>query len=278
MSRPRISPRPSEVATLTTQQIRAAFLVENVFTPDGRIEMTFTDLDRLAVGGARPGQNVVVLDNDRETGSEFFLARRELGMINVGAPGTVTADGKEFNLGNLDGLYVSMGTRDVRFKSRDPAQPAKFFLLSAPAHAAYPTTLIEKNKITPRAIGAPATANQRKIHQYIVPGAVKSCQLDMGFTELAEGSVWNTMPPHTHSRRSEIYFYFDLPGDNLVSHFMGEPTATKSIWVRNNQAVLSPPWSIHCGCGTSAYRFIWAMAGENQVYDDMDKVAPADLR
>jgi 4-deoxy-L-threo-5-hexosulose-uronate ketol-isomerase len=240
--------------------------------------MTFTDLDRMAVGGARPGTNALVLDNDRETGSEFFLARRELGLINVGGPGTVVADGKEFSLGNLDGLYVSMGTRDVRFISRDSASPAKFYLLSSPAHAAHPTTLIQKEKVTPRTIGAQATANSRKIYQYIVPGTVKSCQLDLGFTELAEGSVWNTMPPHVHSRRTEIYFYFDITGDNLVSHFMGEPTNTKNIWVRNEQAVLSPHWSIHCGCGTAAYKFIWAMSGENQTYDDMDAVARADLR
>lgn len=277
MPRPRISPSPREVATLTTDQLRAAFLVEKVFADDGKPAMTFTDLDRMAVGGARPGKEPVVLENDRETGAEFFLARRELGIINVGQAGTVNVDGKAYPMANLDGLYVSMGSKSVTFTSADPAKPAKFFLLSCPAHAAYPTTHIRKDQATARPMGAVATANQRKIYQYIHAGGVKSCQLVMGFTELAEGSVWNSIPPHTHTRRSEIYFYFDI-GEHVLAHFMGEPQASRNLWVHGDQAVLSPNWSIHCGCGTGAYRFIWAMAGENQTFDDMDHVARQDLR
>jgi 4-deoxy-L-threo-5-hexosulose-uronate ketol-isomerase len=276
LSKPRISPRPHEVSTFTTAQLREAFVVEKVFAGDGLLQMVFTDLDRMALGGARPTNSPIKLENDRETGAEFFLARRELGIINVGAAGHVKVDGKEFALANLDGLYVSMGSREVLFSSDDPAKPAKFFLLSCPAHAAIPTTHIRKDQVKPRELGTQSTANKRKLYQYIHPNGIKSCQLVMGFTELEDGSVWNTMPPHTHSRRTEIYFYFDL-GENVVSHFMGPPQATRNLWMHGDQAVLSPNWSIHCGCGTGAYRFIWAMAGENQVFDDMDQVAKNEL-
>ena len=261
---------------MTTEQLRSSFLVERVLA-DAAVMWTFTDLDRMAVGGAMPTDKPLVLENDRETGTDFFLARRELGIINTGGPGVVRVDGTDFSLATLDGLYVAMGSRDVSFSSTDSARPAKFFLLSCPAHAAMPTTHIAKDRVAPRALGSQATANQRKIFQYIHPGGVKSCQLVMGFTELSEGSVWNTMPPHTHSRRTEIYYYFDC-GGNIVSHFVGAPDATRNIWVRGEQAVLSPSWSVHCGCGTGAYRFIWAMAGENQAFDDMDHVALADIR
>lgn len=271
-----ISPSPKEVSTMTTEQLRSAFLIENVMAEDA-IDWTFTDLDRMAVGGAAPRAALIVLQNDRETGADFFLARRELGVINTGGPGVIRVDGKEFQMATLDGLYVSMGSRDVSFASVDPAKPARFFLLSCPAHAPMPTTHIAKDQATPRALGDQSTANQRKIYQYIHPAGVKSCQLVMGFTELAEGSVWNTMPPHTHTRRTEIYYYFDC-GDNVISHFVGAPDATRNIWVHADQAVLSPNWSVHCGCGTGAYRFIWAMAGENQAFDDMDHVAKADIR
>jgi len=257
---------------MTTEQLRAAFLVDKIFD-NQKLTMHFTDLDRLAGGGIAPGAESIFLENDKETGSEFFLARRELGIINVGSPGSVNVDGKHFTMANLDGLYVSMGSRNVSFSG----QGAKFFLISCPAHAVHPTTHIRKEDATPRALGAQSTANQRKIYQYIHANGVKSCQLVMGFTDLAEGSVWNTMPPHTHSRRSEIYFYFDL-GENIVAHFMGQPSATRHLFVQNDQAVLSPNWSIHCGCGTMAYKFIWAMAGENQTFDDMDQVAKLELR
>ena len=215
---------------------------------------------------AQPGARVVVPVRNR----------RELGIINVGGPGVVRVDGKEHQLANLDALYVSMGSKQVSFEGSAREQ-AKFFMISCPAHAAYPTTLLRKAECKPLAMGSQAGANQRQIFQMIHAGGIKSCQLVMGFTELAEGSVWNTMPPHTHSRRTEIYFYFDL-GTNIVSHFLGKPDATRHIFVRNEQAVLSPSWLIHCGCGTGAYKFIWAMAGENQTFDDMDKVAMSELK
>jgi 4-deoxy-L-threo-5-hexosulose-uronate ketol-isomerase len=261
---------------MTTDELRATFLIEKVFTSD-RLTMTFTDLDRMAVGGISPGTSSVALTPDRETGSEFFLARREMGIINIGGSGTVVADGAKHELANLDALYIGMGTRSVTFQSTDASKPAKFFLLSTPAHQAYPTSKATQKQANPVALGSQATANQRKIYQYIHEKGIKSCQLVMGFTELAEGSVWNTMPPHTHSRRTEIYFYFDM-GGNVVIHLMGDPKATRHLIVSGGQAVLSPAWSIHCGCGTGSYRFIWAMGGENQTFDDMDKVAATELR
>ena len=236
--------------------------------------MTFTDLDRMAVGGVRPRAGPVALENDPETGAEFFLQRRELGIINIGGRGAVRVDGDSHELANLDCLYVGAGAKSVAFEGAD----AKFFLMSCPAHQAFATTLVRKDQCEPVALGSQATANQRKIYQYIHPGGIKSAQLVMGFTELAEGSVWNTMPPHTHSRRTEIYFYFDIAQNHIVSHFLGPPDATRHVFVHNEQAVLSPAWSIHCGCGTAAYKFIWAMAGENQTFDDMDKVGPLELR
>ncbi|HWB54965.1 MAG TPA: 5-dehydro-4-deoxy-D-glucuronate isomerase [Tepidisphaeraceae bacterium] len=269
------SPRSDDVQSMSTGDLRLAFLVENLFAGGG-VNWRFTDLDRLTVGGVMPTKPVA-LNADRHTGTEFFLQRRELGMINIGGPGEVLADGKSFGLENLDCLYLGMGTRKVEFKSASAKSPAKFYLMSCPAHQSYPATHIAKKQIKPIEIGSAATANRRRIYQYIHAKGIKSCQLVMGFTELDEGSVWNTMPPHTHLRRSEIYFYFDL-GENVVSHFLGPPQGSRHVWVRNEQAVLSPPWSIHCGCGTAAYKFIWAMAGENQNYDDMDPAPISELR
>jgi 4-deoxy-L-threo-5-hexosulose-uronate ketol-isomerase len=271
------SPRAEQVQSLTTEELRSAFLIGDFFAGN-EINWSFTDLDRLAIAGVRP-ISPISLANERQTGAEFFLQRRELGVLNIGNAGIVRVDGKEFTLGNLDCLYVAMGSRNVTFESRSRENPAKFYLVSCPAHQAYPTALATKEKCNAIALGAQATANQRKIFQYIHAGAggIKSCQLVMGFTELAEGSVWNTMPPHTHSRRTEIYFYFDV-GQNIVCHFLGPPAGTRHLFVHNEQAVLSPWWSIHCGCGTGNYRFIWAMAGENQTFDDMDKINPSDLR
>ena len=267
------TPRAKEVKTMSGEELRKSFLIPNVIL-ESRIKMMFTDLDRLAVGGTKPTAGPVTLDNDHETGSEFFLARRELGVLNVGGPGKITVDGKSFDVANLDCLYVSMGSKSVTFDSVDRDKPAKFFLMSCPAHQAYPTTLAKKSDANPIKLGAQATANQRTIYQYIHAKGVKSCQLVLGFTELAEGSVWNTMPPHTHSRRTEIYFYFDIPENQIVAHFLGAPDDTRHLFVHNEQAALSPSWSIHCGCGTAAYKFIWAMAGENQTFDDMDKLGP----
>jgi 4-deoxy-L-threo-5-hexosulose-uronate ketol-isomerase len=271
-----LTPRPGEAQRMTTAELRSAFLVERIFV-DGHVNVIFTDLDRMALGGARPTENPLTLENDRQTGADFFLQRRELGIINVGGAGRVRVDDADFRLGNLDCLYVEMGSKRVTFESDNAKSPAKFFLISCPAHGKFPTTLLRKEECKPIALGSQVTANQRKIFQYIHPHGIQSCQLVMGFTDLAEGSVWNTMPPHTHSRRTEFYFYFDL-GENVVTHFLGEPTETRHVIVHNEQAALSPWWSIHAGCGTANYKFIWAMAGENQTFDDMDKVAVRDLR
>jgi 4-deoxy-L-threo-5-hexosulose-uronate ketol-isomerase len=269
---PLSTPRAQDIDSLSGDDLRRSFLIENVLS-DGKLKMTFTDLDRMAVGGVRATGSAVTLENDRETGADFFLARRELGILNLGGTGSVRVDGKSYDMSSLDCLYVGMGAKSVSFEGN-----AKFFLLSCPAHQTFPTTLARKAEANPIKLGAQATANQRTIYQYIHPNGIKSAQLVMGFTELAEGSVWNTMPPHTNSRRTELYFYFDVPNTHVVAHFFGSPDNTRHLFVKNEQAVLSPPWSIHCGCGTAAYKFIWAMGGENQVFDDMDKVPPGELR
>ena len=268
-------PRPQDVALMNTQQLRDAFLATDLFDA-GQLRGVFTDLDRLVVGGVMP-LKPLELPNHKETGRAFFLERRELGTINVGGPGVVNADGKSFALDRLDCAYLPMGTRSVIFESQDAKHPAKFYFLSCPAHAAHPAALMKQKDATPVALGSQANANQRTIRKYIHTGGIPSCQLVMGFTELAEGSVWNSFPPHTHNRRAEIYFYFDL-GDKVLVHLMGEPAATRHLFMHNEQVALSPDWSIHCGCGTGNYRFIWGMAGENQTFDDMDAVAPANLR
>ena len=267
-------PRPHEAAALNTQQLRDTFLYTGLFVP-GEINGIFTDLDRLVVGGAMPAKPVE-LPNHKETGRAFFLERRELGAINVGGAGAVHVDGKTFTLDNLDCIYLPMGTKSVAFDSANPKTPAKFYFLSCPAHAAHPVAVARKKDASPVALGAQATSNQRVIYKYIHTGGIKSCQLVMGFTELAQGNVWNSFPPHTHWRRTEIYFYFDLESNVLV-HLMGEPQQTRHLLVHNDEAVLSPNWSIHCGCGTGNYKFIWGMAGENQTFDDMDGVKPLDL-
>jgi 4-deoxy-L-threo-5-hexosulose-uronate ketol-isomerase len=270
------SPRPQDVQSFSTEQLRHDFVIENLFDDD-RISFTFTDLDRMAAGGVSPSTGPVTLENHKETGADFFLQRRELGVINVGGPGVVRVDGKPFDLGHTDCLYVATGSKDVTFESSDTGNRAKFYLLSCPSHAVFPTTRVKRDEATPIPLGSQPTANQRTIYQYIHQKGIKSSQLVMGFTELAEGSVWNTFPPHTHLRRTEIYFYFDM-GQSVLTHFLGPPQGSRHVWIQNEQAVLSPSWSIHCGCGTAAYKFIWAMAGENQTFDDMDKVGPLELR
>ena len=268
-------PRPQDVVLMNTEQLRETFLVPGLFAP-GELRGVFTDLDRLVVGGVVPLQPVE-LANHKETGRAFFLERRELGTINIGGPGVVQADGKSFALDRLDCAYLPMGTRSVTFESADAKNPARFYWLSCPAHAAHPATLMKSKDAAPVALGSMAGANQRTIRKYIHAGGIQSCQLVMGFTELAEGSVWNTFPPHTHNRRTEIYVYFDL-AEKVLVHLMGEPAQTRHLFVQNEQVVLSPAWSIHSGCGTGNYRFIWGMAGENQTFDDMDGIKPADLR
>jgi len=268
-------PRPQDMAALTTQQLRETFAVTNLFTP-GELRGVFTDLDRLVVGGVVP-LRPVELPNHKETGRAFFLERRELGAINIGGPGAVHADGKTFSPDRLDCIYLPMGTKSVTFESKDARNPAKFYYLSCPAHAAHPATMMKPKDASPVPLGSQAAANQRTIYKYIHTGGIQSCQLVMGFTELAAGNVWNSFPPHTHGRRTEIYFYFDL-GENVLVHFLGEPQQTRHLFLHNEEVALSPNWSIHCGCGTGNYKFIWGMAGENQTFDDMDGVKPADLR
>jgi 4-deoxy-L-threo-5-hexosulose-uronate ketol-isomerase len=269
-------PRPSEVARMTTSELRDTFQVQSLFAP-GELRGVFTDLDRLVVGGVVPLESPVVLPNSKETGRATFLERRELGAINLGGPGVLHVDGKTFSPDRLDCVYVPMGSKEVTFESQDPGQPARFYFLSCPAHTAHPAAMIKPKDASPVAAGAPATANQRTICKLIHQGGIQSCQLVMGFTDLAEGSVWNSFPPHTHWRRTEIYLYFDL-GDKVLAHFLGEPRETRHLFVHNEEAVLSPAWSIHCGCGTGNYKFVWGMAGENQTFDDMDAVKPIELR
>jgi 4-deoxy-L-threo-5-hexosulose-uronate ketol-isomerase len=261
---------------MTTAELRDNFLLQNLFVP-GQIVLQFTDLDRFVVGGAIPTTAPLSLQNHKETGRSFFLERRELGAINTGGAGTVTVDGKVFHVESEGCIYIGMGAKEVKFASTDAKNPAKYFILSCPAHATHPTAVATPKEANTIPLGSQATANQRVIRQYIHENGIKSCQLVMGYTELAEGSVWNTFPPHTHNRRTEVYFYFNL-GERVMSHFMGEPTETRHLFMRNEEAVLSPAWSIHSGCGQGNYKFIWGMAGENQRFDDMDGIKPLDLR
>ncbi len=268
---------PVRTAGMTTAELRACFLVEDLFAP-GVVRMAYCDADRAVVGAAVPTAEPLSLEGDAALRSAYFAERREVGVFNVGAPGTVTVDGQPYELANLDALYVSRGSRDVRFTSADPANPAAFYLLSYPAHAPHPTTRIKRSSIEPLKLGSEATCNRRSLYKYIHPGGVQSCQLVMGFTQMEVGSVWNTMPPHTHARRSEVYLYFNVPADSRVFHLMGDPAETRHLVVADRQAVLSPSWSIHSGVGTAAYAFCWGMGGENQAFDDMDPAPLATLR
>jgi len=231
----------------------------------------------MVVAGAMPGNSSVPLPNHKETGRDTFLERRELGAINTGGAGTVTVDGTEYSIEPLGCIYVGMGARQLAFASADPANPAKFFILSCPAHATHPTVTATRADANTVELGSPTTSNERVIRQYIHENGIRSCQLVMGFTELGIGSVWNTFPPHTHFRRCEVYHYFDMD-DRVLAHFMGEPQATRHLFLRGDDTVLSPAWSIHSGCGQGNYKFIWGMAGENQTFTDMDAVSPLDLR
>jgi len=268
---------PRETASLDTAGLREHFLIETLFAP-GEICLTYTHYDRMIVGGVQPAGSAVALPCPESLKSRFFLERRELGALNVGGPGQIVVDATVFELGHQDCLYVGRGAADVQFRSADAAHPAKFYLLSAPAHAAHPTTRRTQAEATPVEMGAAETANRRTIYKYIYAEGLQSCQLVMGLTQLQVGSVWNTMPAHTHDRRMEAYLYFNLPPGQRVLHLLGEPQETRPLWVSNEQAILSPPWSVHTGCGTSAYCFIWGMAGENQEYTDMDAVGIDDLR
>ncbi len=269
-------PRAQDIARMTTQELRDTFLISNLFAL-GEVRGQFTDLDRLVVGGIMPAARAVELPKHKETGRAFFLERRELGAINIGGAGKVTADGKTFSLDRLDCVYVPMGSKSVTFESVDVKDPAKFYFLSCPAHFAHPAAMMKSADATPVNLGATETANKRTIYKFIHQGGIQSCQLVMGLTALEPGNVWNSFPPHTHWRRTEIYFYFDL-GAQVLTHFMGEPQATRHLFLHNEDVALSPNWSMHFGVGTGNYKFIWGMAGENQVFDDMDAVKPLDLR
>ncbi len=266
-----------EMLQFSTAQLRDNFLIETLFEPD-TVQAVYTHYDRVIVGGALPVQAAVTLSTYDNLKSGYFMERRELGVINVGGLGSVTVDGTVFSLNTLDGLYVGKGSRDVSFQSADAAEPARFFLMSAPAHAVHPTARLAKEEANPTRMGARETANERTIYKYIHAAGLASCQLVMGLTVLESGSVWNTMPAHVHDRRMETYLYFDVPTDHRVFHMMGAPDQTRHLVVANHQAILSPPWSIHSGCGTASYSFIWGMAGENLDFADMDFAPIATLR
>ena len=269
-------PTPEATNTLSTEELRARFLIGGMFQP-GAVVAHYTDLDRMITGAAVPTTAPLSLPSAKETGTSFFLERREIGILNVGSSGgKVRVGDTTHDLGSLDCLYIGLGEKDVTFENGAGGQ-AQFFFISTPAHAKHPTAVVRRADIKTDPIGDNAKANRRRINKLIHPDGVKSCQLVMGFTEFEPGSLWNTMPPHTHSRRTEIYLYFDL-GDNLAFHFMGEPDKTRHLVVRDREAVLSPAWSIHCGAGTGAYRFVWAMGGDNQIFGDMDGVALTALQ
>lgn len=273
----RYSPSPQQFRTMDTEGIRAHFLVSGLFR-DGEISLHVLDIDRAVIGGAVPTSTPLRLETLDALKAEYFLERREMGVLNTGGPGTVTADGEAVALATRDVLYIGRGTRNVTFSSDDASSPARFYLISYPAHGAFPTTRVRANEAQQNQLGSAERANSRRIARYIHREGVKSSQLVMGVTVLETGSVWNTMPAHTHDRRSEIYLYFDLPADAMVVHLLGEPQEIRSLIVKNGEAALSPGWSIHAGCGTASYAFCWAMGGENQDYADMDPVAIEDMR
>jgi 4-deoxy-L-threo-5-hexosulose-uronate ketol-isomerase len=264
--------------TLDSDGLRRQFLVETVFDP-GTLRLTYSQIDRIIVGGAMPLRDAIGFPADlaKRFAVSAFLERRELGAINVGGPGAIVVDGETYALAHRDALYVGMGACDVRFASNDAANPAKFYVNSAPAHRACATRKVTPGEAKATTLGNAATSNRRTIYKLLVPGVVETCQLTMGLTVLEPGSVWNTFPTHTHERRMEVYFYFGLAPDAAVFHLCGRPDETRHIVVRNEQAVISPSWSIHSGVGTQAYAFIWGMVGENQVFDDMDHVSTTEL-
>lgn len=265
----------------TTEETRKEFLIENLFVAD-QVTAVYSHVDRMVTLGIMPVNEIVPLDKGIDVwanfGTQYFLERRELGMFNVGGEGSVTVDGVVYELGYKDCLYITRGAREVTFQSKCPCSPAKFYIVSAPAHCSYETRLIKIADAAKKPLGALETSNKRVINQFIHPDVLKTCQLSMGMTVLEPGSVWNTMPAHTHERRMEVYFYFEVPENNVVFHMMGEGQETRHIVMQNEQAVISPSWSIHAGAGTSNYTFIWAMGGENQAFDDMDTIQTTELR
>jgi 4-deoxy-L-threo-5-hexosulose-uronate ketol-isomerase len=270
-------PGPEQIRRMTTDDLRASFLVQGLFKP-GEVTLRHIDLDRVVLGGAVPTRAPLRLEPPASLAANYFTERRELGVLNIGGPGSVTVDGERYTLDGRDVLYVGRGSRDVSFESDDTARPARFYLVSYPAHVSCPTMAVRRSDVQGAEIGGQERANRRRVARYVHLEGAQSGQLVMGVTELQPGSVWNTMPSHTHHRRTEVYLYFDLPDDAVVFHLMGEPHETRHLVVRNEEAVLSPGWSIHSGGGTSSYSFCWAMGGENQDYADMQPVDMSTLR
>lgn len=267
-----------EANAYNTQELRDAFLIDTLMTPN-KVVWIYTHYERFMLGSAVPIDTPLTLDTiEDQLKMPFFTARREVGVINIGGAGIISVSGTDFDIGNEEALYIGMGNPEVTFSSKDPNNPAKFYLNSAPAHHAYPCKKIGSSDANVLHLGSLETSNKRDIKQLLINSVVDTCQLQMGLTRLHTGSVWNTMPAHQHDRRNEVYFYFDIESENRVCHFMGEPHETRHIFVANEEAVVSPPWSIHCGVGTGSYAFIWGMAGENLDYDDMDKFPPSQLR
>jgi 4-deoxy-L-threo-5-hexosulose-uronate ketol-isomerase len=270
----RYSRDPQSFARMNTAEIRNEFLLLGLFVPN-EIKLVYLNIDRMIVGSAVPTSQPLNLEAGAELRAKYFAERREIGVFNIGGQGSITVDGREYTMAYQEMLYIGRGSKTIRFASTDASDPARFYIVSLPAHKEYPTTHVPKAQANRIDLGSKEAANARTIYQYIYEGGVPSCQLVMGFTELIPGNVWNTMTAHTHERRSEVYLYFNLASDNVVFHLMGDPQETRHIVVRDGQAVISPSWSIHAGAGTSHYNFVWAMGGENQAFDDMDP-APMD--
>ncbi len=277
----RYSAHPKDVKRYTTQELRDEFLIENLYKPD-QVVAVYSHVDRMVTLGCMPVNESVSIDKGIDVwanfGTQYFLERREIGMFNIGGAGTVTVDGTVYELGYKDCLYITMGAKEVHFASADSAKPAKFYMVSAPAHCSYETRLLKLADAAKKPLGDAATSNKRVINQFIHPDVLKTCQLSMGMTVLESGSVWNTMPAHTHERRMEVYMYFEVPEDQVVFHMMGQGQETRHLVMTNEQAVISPSWSIHAGAGTASYTFIWAMGGENQAFDDMDTIPTTELK
>ncbi len=277
----RYSTGPNDVKRYTTEELRKEFLIENLYVADSVVAV-YSHVDRMVTLGCMPVNETVSIDKGIDIwanfGTHYFLERREIGIFNIGGAGSITVDGTVYELGYKDCLYITMGAKEVLFKSNDPKCPAKFYMVSAPAHRSYETKLLKIADANKRPVGEMETSNKRTINQFIHPSVLKTCQLSMGMTALEPGSVWNTMPAHTHERRMEIYMYFEVPEHQVVFHMMGQGQETRHIVMQNEQAVISPSWSIHSGAGTSNYTFIWAMGGENQEFDDMDNIPTENLR
>lgn len=274
----RYASHPNEVKQFDTERLQAEFQIQSLFK-ENKATLVYSHVDRFIIGGVLPTTETLQLEADRkEMAADYFLERREIGIINVGARGTITVDGTVYTMDSKDCIYIGLGSKEISFASDDAANPAKFYFNSTPAHTTYPTVKVAISEATPTHLGSINTSNERTIYKYIHLDGIQSCQLVMGMTLLKPGNMWNTMPTHTHNRRSEVYFYFDMPEDAVVFHMMGEPQQTRHVVMRNEQAVISPSWSIHSGVGTNNYTFIWGMAGENQMFNDMDAVAMQDLK